>query len=185
MRRPTLVCLALFLVVVAGCSQSDSPSKASAPPRNVPTSAPARETSVPNDNQPASRSNGYTPPNAEEMSPMPPEYMAQLAKIHEPPEMANKPMHVRKAVSPSVMKLGNAVNAVGSPEKATHQQRATAIRVLLEIANSTERDDGVDKGMTYGAIAVIACLYGAEPQTIIGYASKAIGDGDDAIALRA
>jgi tetratricopeptide (TPR) repeat protein len=117
---------------------------------------------------------------------MRPEYMAELAKIHEPPEMASKPKQVRKAVSPSVVKLGNVMNAAGSPEKATHQQRATAIRELLEIANSTEKDDGVDKVITYGAIAVMACLDGADPQTVTGYAGNAIGDdGDDALALRA
>jgi tetratricopeptide (TPR) repeat protein len=77
------------------------------------------------------------------------------------------------------------MNALGSPEKATHQQRAIAIRELLEIANSTEPDDRVDKGITRGAIAVMACLDGADPQTIIGYASKAIDDGDDALSLRA
>jgi hypothetical protein len=42
------------------------------------------------------------------------------------------------------------MSALGSPEKATQQQRATAIRALLEIANSTEQNDGVDKVITYG-----------------------------------
>ena len=116
---------------------------------------------------------------------MRPAYMAELAKIHEPPEMVNKPMQVREAVSPRMIKLENVMNAVGSPEKATHQQRATAIRELLEIATSAEQDDGVDKSMTYGVIAIVACLDGADPQTTIGYASNATDDGDDALALRA
>ncbi len=117
---------------------------------------------------------------------MRPEYLAELAKVHEPPEMFGKPMQVRKAVSPNILKLGNAVADVDSPEKATHEQRTTAIRRLLEIANSKERDDGVDRVITYGAIAIMACIDGAEPQTVIGYANKAIGDeGDDALALRA
>jgi hypothetical protein len=77
------------------------------------------------------------------------------------------------------------MSAVGSPEKATHQQRATAIPELLEIARSTDQDDGVDRVITYGAIAITACLDGADPQTIIGYATNAIGDDDDALALRA
>jgi len=132
-----------------------------------------------------SKGDGYTPPTAEEMAPMRPEYLAELAKIHEPPEMTGKPMRVRKAVSPSMLRLANVLSAVGSPEKATHEQRASVIRELLEISNHREPDDGVDTVITYGAIAAIACLDGAEPQTVIGYASNAVGDGDDAIALRA
>lgn len=185
MRRPILVFLAIVSIVVAACSQSDPTSKPSAPIRKAQTNAPAIDASVPTGTKPESTAKGYTPPTAEEMAPMRPEYLAELAKIHEPPEMSGKPMLVRKAVSPSVVKLGNVLNAVGSPEKATHQQRATAIRQLLEIANRTEQDDGVDKAMTYGAIAIMACLDGADPQTIIGYAGNAIDDGDDAIALRA
>jgi tetratricopeptide (TPR) repeat protein len=185
-RGPILVFLAVVPIVVAGCSQSDQTAKPSAPIRKAQTNAPATDASVPADSQPDSRGKGYTPPTAEEMAPMRPEYMAELAKIHEPPEMASKPMQVRKAVSPRVVKLGNVMNAVGSPEKATHQQRATAIRELLEFANSAEKDDGIDKVITYSAIAGMACLDGADPQTVIGYAKNAIGDnGDDALALRA
>lgn len=184
MRKPILVFLAVGSMAVAGCSQNDPTSKPSGPIQKEQTNAPATDASVRADNQLGSKGNGYTPPTAEEMAPMRPEYMAELAKIHEPPEMAGKPMQVRKAVSPSVVKLGNAMSALGSPEKATQQQRATAIRALLEIANSTEQGDGVDKVITYGAIAGIACLNGADPQTIIGYASQAVDDGD-ALALRA
>jgi tetratricopeptide (TPR) repeat protein len=39
--------------------------------------------------------------------------------------------------------------------------------------------------MTYGVIAIVACLDGADPQTVIGYAGNAIDDSDDALALRA
>jgi tetratricopeptide (TPR) repeat protein len=39
--------------------------------------------------------------------------------------------------------------------------------------------------MIYGAIAAMACIDGAEPQAIIGYASKAIDHAGDARALRA
>jgi tetratricopeptide (TPR) repeat protein len=127
----------------------------------------------------------YVPPTAEEMAPIRPEYLAELAKIHEPPEMADKPMLVRKAVSTSVLKIGVVMSSVGDPEKATHEKLVTAIRGLLEIVNNKERDNEVDRVITYGAIAVMSCLDGAEPQTIIGYASNAIGGDNDAIALRA
>lgn len=185
MRRHILVFLAIVPILVAGCSQSDPTSKPSAPIQKSQTKAPGTDGSVRTDSQPNSRGSDYTPPNAEEMAPMRPEYMAELAKIHEPPEMVGKPMQVRKAVSPGVVKLGNIMNAVGSFEKATHRERATAIRELLEIANSTDQDDGVGKSMTYGVIAIVACLDGADPQTVIGYASNAIDDSDDALALRA
>jgi tetratricopeptide (TPR) repeat protein len=184
-RKPILVFLAVGSIVVASCGQNDPPSKPSSPIGKAQTHAPATDASVRADNQADSKGNGYTPPTAEEMAPMRPEYMAELAKIHEPPEMVGKPMRVRKAVSPNMVKLGNVMNAVGSPEKATHQQRAAAIRELLEIATSTEHDDGVDKSMTYGVIAIVACLDGADPQTVIGYAGNAIDDSDDALALRA
>src|ERR1700722_11560537 len=149
------------------------------------TTASAKDVPGPIKQQPDSKGFSYAPPTAEELAPMRPEYLAELAKIHEPPEMADKPMHVRKAAPPNLLKLGRAINAVGAPDKATHEQRATAIRELLEIANSKERDDGVDRIITYGAVAAIACIDGAEPRTIIGYATNAIGDGDDALALRA
>jgi hypothetical protein len=45
---------------------------------------------------------------------MRPEYTAELAKIHEPPEMSGKPMQVRKAASSSMVKLGDVMNAVRS-----------------------------------------------------------------------
>ena len=177
--------LAVVHIVVAGCSQNEQTPKPSAQIQKAPTNAPATDTSVRSDSQPNSSGKGYAPPTAEEMAPMRPEYMAELAKIHEPPEMANKPMQVRKAVSPGIVQLENVMSAIGSPEKATHQQRATTIRELLGIANNSKQDDGVDKVITYGAIAAMACLDGADPQTVVGYASSAIDDGDDARALRA
>jgi hypothetical protein len=158
-RRPILVFLAIVAIVIVGCSQSDPTPKPSAQIRKAETNTPAADAFAPTDSQANSKDKGYAPPTAEEMAPMRPEYMAELAKIHEPPEMASKPMQVRKAVSPNMVNLGKIMNAVGSPEKATHQQRATAIRELLEIANGTERDDGVDKSMTYGVIAIVACSF--------------------------
>lgn len=184
MRRSILVFLAVVLIEVAGCSHNDPTAKPGSQARKAQANAPAADASVPADSQPDSIGNRYMPPTAEEMAPMRPEYMAELAKIHEPPEMASKPMQGRKAASHSMVKIEDVMNAVGSPEKATHQQRATAIRELLEIANSTEKDDGVDKVITYGAIAVMACLDGADPQAVIGYASNATDD-DGALALRA
>jgi tetratricopeptide (TPR) repeat protein len=184
-RRLILVLLAVVPIAVAGCGQRDQTPKQSAPIQTALTKAPATNAAAPTDSKPDARGNGYTPPTAEEMAPMRPEYTAELAKIHEPPEMSGKPMQVRKAASSSMVKLGDVMNAVRSPEKATHQQRATAIRELLEIANSTEPNNGIDKAMIYGAVAVMACLDGADPQAIIGYASNAIGESDDALALRA
>lgn len=184
-RRPILLFLAVVPIVLIGCSQSDSTPKPSAPIRNSDSNAPATIASAPTESQSNSKNKPYALPTAEEMAPMRPEYMAELAKIREPPEMAGKPMQARKAVSPNMVKIGSVMNTVGSPEKATHQQRATAIRELLEIATSAEQDDGVDKSMTHGVIAIVACLDGADPQTVIGYAGNAIDGSDDALALRA
>lgn len=134
---------------------------------------------------PLAASDNYTTPTAEEMTPMRSEYLAVLAKVHEPPEMNGKPMQVRKVVSPNVVMLGKVLSTVGSPEKATHEQRAASIKELLTFTTSKDRDDEIDKPMIYGVIAAIACIDGVEPQTIIKYASNALGDGDDALALRA
>jgi len=109
----------------------------------------------------------YTPPTAEEMAPMRPEYLAVLAKVHEPPEMTGKPMQVRKVVSPNVVNLAKVMSAIGSPDKATHEQRTKAIKELLTFTTSKDRDDEIEKPMIYGVIAAIACMDGVEPQTII------------------
>jgi hypothetical protein len=99
--------------------------------------------------------------------------------------MAGKPMQVRKAVPPSVSKALYVMSTVGKLEKATHEQRATAIHALLELGTKKEPETGIDKASTYGAIAIIACIDGAPPQKVIEYATNAIADGDDALALRA
>jgi len=134
------------------------------------TKKPPKETTSQHEEQTDFKGYNYAPPTAEEMAPMRPEYSAELAKIHEPPEMAGKPMRVRKAASPSVLRIGQVMNAVGDPEKATHEQHVTALRELLEIVTSKERDDGIDRVITYGAVAAMACIdLGSTPQTIIGY----------------
>jgi tetratricopeptide (TPR) repeat protein len=120
------------------------------------------------------------------MAPMAPQYLAELSKIHEPPEMLGKAMEVRKPAQPSVVRIDSVMSAVGDPEKATHQQRATAIQDLLAIANSADSEGGITRVMTFGVIAVLACIDGADPHTVIEYANNAIGDeGDDVVALRA
>jgi hypothetical protein len=183
-RKPFLAFLAAIPVVVAGCSQNAPISKSSAPTAGAQATAPTAGISVPGSSRPDSGDDIYTPPTAEEAAPMRPEYMAELAKIHEPPEMAGKPMQVRKAASPLMVRLGNVLNDIGSPEKATHQQRATTIRELLEIVRGAEQDDGVDKGMTSGAVAALACVDEVDPKTIIGYIGNADVSGD-ILALRA
>jgi tetratricopeptide (TPR) repeat protein len=175
----------LFAVALSGCSQSDPSSKLGASVQKTPKSSPARNSSTSAAQPPNSKSKAYYPPSAEEMAPMRSEYLAELSKILEPPEMAGRPMQARKAASPRMIKLGNVMGAVGSPEKATHEQRAEAVRALLEIANGQQEDDGFNRTVTYGAIAAIACLDGVAPQTIIEYASSAIGDDGDSRALRA
>lgn len=129
----------------------------------------------------------YTPPTAEELAPMRPEYSAELAKIDEPPEMAKKPLQVRKAASSAILKAMSIMSAMRSPEKATHNQRAAAINGLLELVKNKGIDDSIiGQTHTYGVLAVLACIDGADSQTVIGYASSAIGDEeDDALSLRA
>ena len=78
--------------------------------------------------------------------PMRAEYLAELGKIHEPPEMAGKPMQVRKPVSATVLKLGKVLDGVRSPEKATHEQRAADMQQMLEMVNSKAQDDGLEPG---------------------------------------
>ena len=153
--------------------------------QQVQMKVPAEEVSKSPENKADSTGYNYTPPTKEEMAPMRPEYLAALAKVHEPPEMAGKPMQVRKVLSPNAMKLGDEMSALGSPEKATHEQRAAAIKELLAIADSKDRDEEVDRPIVYGAVAAMACIDGVEPLTIIGYASNTLGDGDDTLALRA
>jgi hypothetical protein len=116
---------------------------------------------------------GYAPPNAEELAPMRPEYAAELAKIDEPPEMARKPMQVRKPAPSAVIKVLDVMSTLGSPEKATHGQRAAAINAMLELAKNKDLDS-IGETTLYGALATLACLDGADSQSVIGYASNAI-----------
>jgi tetratricopeptide (TPR) repeat protein len=180
-----LVTALLFAIASSGCSQSDPSPKPGASVQKTPKSSPAGSSSTAAAHSPNSKGSSYSAPSAEEMAPMRSEYLAELAKILEPPEMTGRPMQVRKAASPRMIELGNVMGAIGSPEKATHEQRAEAVRALLEIANSQQEDDGFDSTVTYGAIAAIACLDGVAPQTIIEYASSAIRDDGDNRALRA
>jgi tetratricopeptide (TPR) repeat protein len=166
-RRTTIVLGVTFLTVVAGCSQRHGKAG----------------------DEPELRSqtkNRYIPPTAEELAPMRPEYLAQLAKIDEPPEMAEKLMRVRKPASSAGLKVMDVMSALGSPEKATHRQRATAINNMLELAKSKDLDDLISRTTLYSYLATLACIDGADAQTVIEYASNAIGEeSGDALALRA
>jgi len=93
---------------------------------------------------------------------MRPEYSAELAKIAEPPEMAKKPMQVRKPASSAVIEVMNVMSALGSPEKATHSQRAAAINDMLELAKNKELDNSIGRTTLYGALATLACIDGAD-----------------------
>lgn len=175
-----------FLVALSFMLLADCTRVPSAAPQEGKTNAPAKGAA--HNQGLKSKDDKYTPPTAEEMGPLRAEYLAELAKIHEPPEMAGKPMQVRKSVSPAVLKAGKVLNGFRSPEKATHEQRVTIIRELLEVANSPDQADGLGRSLMYGTVAVVSCIDGAEPQTVIGYATDAInatGDPDDALALRA
>jgi tetratricopeptide (TPR) repeat protein len=182
-KKSTFIMYAAASIIIVGCGEGNSASNTAA--TRALAAGQSSSVPAPTERPPATWDTSYVPPTAEEIAPLRPEYAAELAKIHEPPEMAGKPMQVRKAVSPDVLKLGTVITALGSPDKASHQQRVLAIRQLQEIADSNG-DDGIDRRMIYGVIAITACLDGADPQTIIGYANSAIGDDDDdALALRA
>jgi tetratricopeptide (TPR) repeat protein len=173
MRKTTIVLAVAIFAAVGGY--------ASEPQKKQPTTASAG----PTERQSVSKER-YTPPTAEELAPMRPEYSAELAKIDEPPEMANKPMQARQPASSAMVEAMNVMSALGSPEKATHNQRTAAINDMLELTKNKELDDSVGRTTLYGALAMVACIDGADPQTVIGYANNAIGDeGDDALALRA
>ncbi len=119
---------------------------------------------------------------------MPPSYLAALATIHEPPEMANKPMQVRRPVPAVYGKVLAALKEIRSPDKATPAQLATGMSELLAL--TTGKLPGRTASMIYGAIAGTACFARKSPSTVIGYATKAIGQGDSSdngfmLALRA
>jgi tetratricopeptide (TPR) repeat protein len=177
--------VALPIIFVAGCARGDSTSQPVTETAKANTTAPEKPVAVAKGSDAKSKDGDYVPPTPEEMAPMPAEYLAELAKIHEPPEMADKPMEARRAAPSGALKMTHLMSTLGSPEKATHEQRATAIRELVEIANSNGQDDRINRAMMYGAIATLACIDGTEPKTIIGYATEAIGESDDGLALRA
>lgn len=183
--------------IIAGCSERDSTAAkkpngspqaeaasvatASKAQTKQPTTAGPEATKKQSDSK-----DSYTQPTAEELAPMRPEYSAELAKIDEPPEMAKRPMQVRKPASSAMLKIMSVMSGIGSPEKATHNQRAAAINDLLELAKDKGLDDSIGRTTIYNALATLACIDGADSQTVIGYASSAIGDkDDDARALRA
>lgn len=185
MSRINMVFLAAVCALASACRQDVSSPPTTVTNPQVEASTQAKGAIAQNEEHADTKGDVYSFPTAEEMSPLRPEYLAELARIHEPPEMAGKPMQVRKALSPNVQEIVRITSAIPAPEKATHEQRVESIRELLEIVSKKEQDDGVDIGITYGAIAIMACLDGAPPQEIIGYANKAIGDGGDSLALRA
>src|SRR5471032_1092261 len=113
-------------------------------------------------------------PTAEELAPMRPEYLAELAKIVEPPEMANKPMQLRKATSSPAVKAMHILSALGSLETASHSQRTAAINAMHELVKSKESDENGNLKPLYAVLAVLACMDGADPQAVIGYANNAI-----------
>ena len=180
MMRAAAATRAVLVFVLVVCAGGCSRTAPTAPPPK-----PEAERSQPASRKADPARNDYTPPTAEEMAPIRPEYLVELAKIHEPPEMADKPMQVRRAVPRTVLRIADVISAVGSPDMATHEQRANAIHELLELTKDSEPDDGTDRVITYGAIATIACIDSVDPQTVIEYASNAIGDDDGALALRA
>ncbi len=118
---------------------------------------------------------------------MRPEYLAELAKIDEPPEMARKPMQPRKPAPPAAIKLMHVMSALRSPERATHIERVAAIKDMLALSKTGEQGDTIGGPKLYNVIAMLACADGAPPQTVIRYASNAVGadEGADALALRA
>jgi len=185
-RRPILRLLVAVSTIIAGFFQSYATSLAADKTPKAQVIVPAQLANKSTKEKKVSSK--YISPTEEEMAPMRPEYLATLAKVHEPPEMADKPMQVRRDLSPGMVKnmekLGNAINSVSSPEKATHKQRAAAVKELLAITTSKDLDE-IGSPMVYGAIALIACFDGAEPQKVIGYTNNALADGDDALALRA
>lgn len=177
------VVLALaFAVCASACSRAAPTAPPNAPQSSPPQSAQGSLS----DKQSGSKGNSYEPPTAEEIAPMRPEYLAELVKIHEPSEMSGKPMQVRKPASPWALKAVRVVDALRSPEKATHNERSAAIHDLLELAKTQEVSDGMDDAILYGTIATLACIDGADPRIVIGYTNNAIGErSGDLLALRA
>ncbi len=112
------------------------------------------------------------------MAPLRPAYLAELAKIHEPPEMAGKPMQVRKAV-PGASKIMDAMNGIRDPDKMTHEQREASVRKLLAFADDGDGQGTIPRGLTFGVVATLACFDGSDPKTVIGYTNSSIDDHSD------
>lgn len=198
MRKSTIMLAVAVTAVVVGCSQPDSTAvnEPNARPQPEVASSVATINEV-QKNQPTVASpessekqsgskDSYIPPTAEELAPIRPEYAAELAKIDEPPEMTKKPMQARRPASSAAVKAANIMSVLGSPEKALHSQRSVAINDMLELTKNQELGDSSGRATLYGAIAMLACIDGADPQTVIGYANNAASDeDDDALALRA
>lgn len=196
MKKLIIIMAVAITIIFCGCSQSDT-TAANDSDRSPHTEALVSAVTVTEPQQPtalglqpsekqSSSNDGYSPPTSEELAPIRPEYLEELAKIDEPPEMAKKPMQVRKPASPVALRAAAVISALGSAEKATHDQRAAAINDMLELTKNKELDDSSARTALYGAIAMLACIDGADPHTVIGYANNAAGDAsDDALALRA
>jgi tetratricopeptide (TPR) repeat protein len=183
---PATAARAVLVLAVVACASACSRSAPPVPPAAGQTGQSYPVPSIPTKEQSDSRDSVPPPPTAEEIAPMRPEYLAALAKIHEPPEMAGKPMQVRKPAPASALRLQRVMDALRSPEKATHAQRTSAIHELVELATNVQPTDGIDAQTIYGAVATMACIDGTDPQTVIQYVNNAIGgEGDDALALRA
>lgn len=196
MKKSTIMMAVTIATILCGCSQpdttaandSDSRAHTEALASDVIVTEPQQPTAPglqPSEKQ-SSSNDGYSPPTAEELAPIRQEYLEELTKIDEPPEMAEKPMQVRKQASPVTLKVAMVISALRSPEKATHDQRAAAINDMLELTKNKELDDSAGRMTLYGAIAMLACIDGAHPHTVIGYTNNAIDDeGNDMLALRA
>jgi tetratricopeptide (TPR) repeat protein len=186
MTRPRSVAGAVLILITAFCANACSRGQPAASPAASKPAAAESARSEPTNEPSGAKDSKYTPPTPEEMAPLRPEYLAELAKIHEPPEMAGKPMQVRKPVPTAVLRLQQVMGTLGSPEKATHAQRVTAIHELAGFATTATPADEMDPPTIYAAVATMACIDGADPQTVIEYANNAIGgEGGDALALRA
>jgi len=75
--------LLLLGVIISGFGNAGSDSKPMAAVQQGKAGTSPPSGSVPAEKQGPAKDNGYTPPTAEEMAPLRPEYAAQLA-IHEP-----------------------------------------------------------------------------------------------------
>jgi hypothetical protein len=135
--------------------------------------------------QNVSTKNGVAPPTTEEMAPLRPEYLAELKKVHEPPEITMKPMTQRVAPPASAVKIFNAMSTFPSPDKATHEQRTKAIQALVTAVGDLDPADAKHRDMAFELIAQIACYDGAPPTTIIGYLNNVSAVSSESLALRA